>query len=119
MSTTAFTLNLTDSNVCLPAGHGLSLKDAGGVVLTSLKGRLWLTMEGERRDIDLYPGATYTIERDGLTLVNALEPSVIQVRMPHARRAVWRYWIDSLWAWLVRAGELRAHARMARGNYRF
>lgn len=119
MSTTAMTLNLTDANVCLPSGHGLSLKNAAGVVLTSLKGRVWLTMEGERRDIDLHPGASYTIDRDGLTLVNALEPSVVQVRIPHVRRTPWRGWIERFWNWLARAAEVRARARIARGNYRF
>ena len=115
--TTTLEMNLRRSDLkCLETGRGFSLKDASGVELTSLKGRVWLTMEGERRDIDLYPGATYTIERDGLTLLNALEPSMVQVHIPLGRRTLWRGWIERFWNWLVRAAEVRARARMTRSH---
>lgn len=115
MTITAMTVNPARGAVCLPSGHGISLKDAAGVVLTAVKGRIWLTMEGEHRDIDLRRGATYTIERDGLTLVNAMEPSIVDVRVPHTRRAAWRGWISRCWEWLVRAGKARARARIRKG----
>jgi hypothetical protein len=104
--------------VCLSSGDGLTLNDAAGVVLTATKGRLWLTMEGDGRDIDLPRGVTYTIERNGLTLVNAVEPSIVGLRIPHTRRAAWRGWIVRFWGWLVRMAENRARGRLARGRYR-
>ena len=114
MKISAMAIHPARAAVCLPTGEGLSLKDAAGVVLTAVKGRLWLTLEGERRDIDLRRGATYTIERDGLTLVNAIESSIVRVRIPRARRAAWRDGVARLWDWLVLAGEARARARLAR-----
>ena len=118
---TAHTMEMTRvrARVCLESGRGLSFRDAAGVVLTSLTGRAWLTMEGDPRDFDLRPGVAYRIERDGLTLVNALEPSLVEVRVPHAPPSLWRDRLARVWAWLARAGEGRAKARMARGNYRF
>ena len=117
MNPTSIAINLTHANACLPSGYGLSLTDAAGVELTSLTGRVRLTMEGVRRDIDLTPGVPYTIERDGLTLVNAVEAGLVRVSIPHGRRARWRDWSGRVWAWLVRVSEARARARMARGLY--
>jgi len=56
MRTTALAMTLTRASVCLQAGSGLSLTDAAGVELVSRTGRLWLTMEGDTRDINLRPG---------------------------------------------------------------
>jgi hypothetical protein len=114
---TSIALNLTHASVCLPSGHGLSLTDAAGVELTSVTGRVWLTMEGDQRDIDLQPGVAYTIERDGLTLVNAVDTSLLRVSIPHAHRPEWPVWARRSWEWLVRAAAARARARMARGLY--
>src|SRR6185436_12445010 len=82
MKPTAFTTTLSRASLCLQAGYGLSLTDAAGAELTTRTGRVWLTMEGDARDVNLKAGDAYTIERNGLTLVSALEPSVVQVRMP-------------------------------------
>lgn len=109
---------LTRANLCLQAGYGLSLTDAAGVELSTRTGKVWLTMENDRRDLNLQAGDVYTIERDGLTLVSALEPSLVQVRLPQPR-AVRRErtvrWLERAWAWMLRAAEARARARIARG----
>ena len=107
------------ARVGLESGGVMSFKDAVGVVLTSLRGRAWLTMEGDPRDIDLRPGVAYRIERDGLTLVNALETSLVEVEVPHGQSVRWRAWLQRFWDYLVRAAEARAKARMARGQHRF
>ncbi|HKA42997.1 MAG TPA: DUF2917 domain-containing protein [Burkholderiales bacterium] len=114
MRTTALETTLTRANLCLQAGYGLSLTDAAGVELTSSTGRVWLTMEGDTRDINLRRGDTYTIERDGLTLVTALEPSLVRVRIPHGR-TVWHDWMERVWTFLARAAKIRARARLTRG----
>jgi hypothetical protein len=103
------------ARVCLESGRKLSLRDAAGVTLTPLTGRAWLTMEGDLRDIDLTPGVAYRIERDGLTLVNALEPSLVELKVAQARLAApWRRWLERAWNYLVRVAEAKARARMMR-----
>ena len=119
MSADTVDLTLARASVYLERGCGISLRDAGGVILTTLAGRAWLTMEGDLRDIDLMPGAAYRIERDGLTLVNALEPSCFEVRVPRRRHFWWGGRLERIWNWLARAGKVRARARMARGDFRF
>src|SRR5437763_672020 len=52
-----------------------ALVDAQGAVAQVKSGRVWITLEHDRRDIFLEPGETWVIDRDGLTLVQAEEPS--------------------------------------------
>ena len=80
-------MNLTNANIRLEPRREISLHDAAGVELTCLTGQVWLTMEGDTRDITLSTGDQHTIERNGLTLVNAIEPSLVHVRVPRARGA--------------------------------
>src|SRR5262245_30937595 len=112
-------MNLSRASVCLDRGRGMSLRDAAGVVLTTLTGRAWLTMEGDVRDIDLRPGAAYRIERDGLTLVSALEATCVEVRVPRGNPSPWRASLDAIWNWLAAAGAARARAKMGQGLGRF
>src|SRR5262245_26171725 len=87
VSADAVNISLSRASVCLERGRGISLRDAAGVVLTTFTGRAWLTMEGDVRDIDLAPGTAYRIERDGLTLVSALEATCVEVRVPGGDRS--------------------------------
>ena len=109
--------NLMQASVCLEPRCAISLTDAAGAEVTCLTGRIRLTMGSDSRDIVLAKGDAYTVERNGLTLVNAAEPSRLQVRVGQARRGAWRGWLTRLWDWLVQVGEARARARMRRGIY--
>lgn len=110
----AFATTLSHASLCLPAGQGLSLTDAAGAELVARSGRVWLTMEGDARDVNLKAGDAYTIERDGLTLVSAFEPSLVQVRMP-LRSGKLRELLKRLWESLERGAAIRARARLSRG----
>ena len=62
------------------------LRNARGSTVTSVSGTLWLTMEGDSRDIVLDPGASFVVERDGLTIVAAHQASVVDVARPQQTR---------------------------------
>jgi len=110
-------IGLTQAKISLDPRRGISLKDAAGVAVEVVRGSVWLTMDGDRRDIVLPSGGVHTIERDGLTLVNAIEPSLVRVQPPRARPAIWKRWLRSVWDALASAGEARARARMKRGYH--
>jgi hypothetical protein len=77
----------------------LSLTPKRAAALVCHAGVLWLTREGDVRDLFLARGDRAEIGR-GLTLVTALEPSVLSLLPP---RGGWR---DVLRAWLPATGAM-------------
>ena len=67
---------------------GLPLEDARGRIVTCVAGMAWLTMEGDTRDIVLAPGESFTVDRDGLTLIAAQVASTVNVSC-HAHATGW------------------------------
>ena len=55
----------------LADGDLLELPDARGTTLHVAQGRVWVTQEGDRRDIVLRAGDTWTLELPGLTVAEA------------------------------------------------
>lgn len=78
--------DLTLASTPLARGALHRIEDGRGLAVQCLSGRLWLTQEGERRDVVLEPGELAPIERDGLSIVAALRDSsfVLLVADPHA-----------------------------------
>ncbi len=72
--------------------HGLALRDARGRVVTCLEGNVWLTMEGDRRDVMLIPGASFVVDREGLTLLASQRSSTVRVTAENQSRT----WVDRL-----------------------
>jgi hypothetical protein len=113
-------IGLTQARISLDTHHGISpLTHAAGAAVKVLAGHVWLTMDGDHRDIFLPSGDAHTIERDGLTLVHAIEPSVVEVQEPRASPGRFKQWLARAWDWLVEAGEARVRARIERGVYHF
>jgi quercetin dioxygenase-like cupin family protein len=111
-------IDLTQANIRLEPRRELSLADADGVEITCLSGAVWMTMEGDPRDIVLTAGDSHTVRRNGVTLVNALESSLLHVRMPRTQPPAWKRWLQAAWRWLAGAAEGRARAVLSRGlNY--
>lgn len=61
----------------LDHGDFVKLDDARGTTLRVTRGTLWLTQERDRHDIVLNEGDVWTVERDGLTLVEAQSNAVV------------------------------------------
>jgi len=59
------------------------LDGARGTTLRVTSGRLWITLENDRRDIVLSAGDSYTIDRGGLTLVEAQGAATVCVLAHH------------------------------------
>ena len=63
----------------LSAGELVRLDGARGTTLRVTRGRLWITLENDPRDIVLAAGDSYTIDRGGLTLIEAQDVSAVCV----------------------------------------
>jgi hypothetical protein len=66
----------------LPARETLVLENARGTVIAVDHGCLWVTLEGDTRDIVLTDGMRFEIDRDGRTLAVAEEISRVRVSAP-------------------------------------
>lgn len=85
----------------LAAGEMIRLDGARGTTLRVTRGTLWLTLERDTRDVVLAAGDSFTIDRGGLTLVEAQSSTTVCVLAHH---------VDEVW---VRAGRPGYAARVA------
>ena len=74
------------SAVLLQPGQWLALRDAAGAVAEVKRGSVWITLENDRRDVFLRRGERWTIDRDGLTLVQAEEATTVMLCEPRRPR---------------------------------
>jgi hypothetical protein len=92
----------------LSTGEIVKLDGARGTMLRVTRGLLWITLEDDQRDVILAAGDAFTIDREGLTLVEAQEATSVCVLARHAdearRRTVRRSIGDSAMDWLTAAG---------------
>ena len=78
-------LELEQDGLCLKPKQMLKLRDGSGHTVVCQSGGLWLTQHGDRRDVYLGPGESFQLDRNGLTLVQALEQSAISIASPVLR----------------------------------
>ena len=98
----------------LSAGEIVELDDARGTLLRPTRGMLWVTMENDGRDIVLEAGDAFTVDRNGVTLVEAQGRTTVCVQAPHVGRlhrrpvAAWStraaYWLRGLYRSASRQG---------------
>ncbi len=69
----------------LARGHLLRIDDGKGLLVGVTQGSVWLTEEGEVRDIVLANGDAYRLLRPGISLIYALEPAALTLSAPHSR----------------------------------
>lgn len=65
-------LNSSDCAVHLQGDQHMRLRDARGWQVKSVNGTVWLTQEGDSRDIVLKKGQSFVLDRDGTALLSAL-----------------------------------------------
>ena len=86
-------MRMNGPTVFLDRWQTLELIDAAGAIASVKTGCLWITMENDRRDIVLGTGESWTIDRNGRTLVHAEKPSTVRLT---ETLPVQRGWADSL-----------------------
>jgi len=73
-------LHLNAPVLALEPGQVVTLDDAAGTRICARSGTVWVTEEGDRDDHIVTPGQCLVVERDGRTLVQALQPSWIALQ---------------------------------------
>ena len=80
-------LNVDDAVLELKAGQVITLDDAIGASVQARLGSVWITEEGDARDIVLGPGEQRVIKRAGRTLIQAMQTSWVAIRNPQLAMA--------------------------------
>jgi hypothetical protein len=80
------TRDLTPAATHLRKGDILRLPHARGQRIEALHGGLWITIDHDLRDIVIRGGEGFTIDRDGDTLVSALDDASLVVLTATAPR---------------------------------
>jgi Protein of unknown function (DUF2917) len=74
------TLTLDRPTLALEAGQVLALDDVAGTRISARAGVVWVTYEGERKDLILHPGESLVVAQDGRTVVQALESAFVTLQ---------------------------------------
>ena len=69
------TTDLLSAATTLSADSLMRLTDARGRKVLVIDGLVWVTQDGDPRDIFVGAGESFEFDRAGLTLVQALEPT--------------------------------------------
>jgi hypothetical protein len=64
----------------LSSGAVTSYGDCNPVQIRVIDGQLWITQEGDGRDVIVQPGMSFLSARHGKLVVQALDRSIIEVR---------------------------------------
>jgi hypothetical protein len=70
---------------CLPLDTGEELRVVHGkdMLVHLWQGSVWLTQEGDARDVVLTAGQWFRLDRNGVALARAWEPTVLALTSPH------------------------------------
>lgn len=82
-------LDLSGTELFLPAGRLLRLECARGKRIVCTAGILWITVAGNSEDVFLRAGECYDIPTHGLVLVEGLENSQLALPVQVGRSASW------------------------------
>ena len=76
------TRDLHPATITLRKGEIRRLHEGRGQRIESLAGSLWVTMDNDRRDIVIDAGDGFSVDRDGDTLISALDNARFVVLAP-------------------------------------
>ncbi len=81
------TNDLTLASTALRKGDTLHLGRALGQRIEALGGRVWITMDGDLRDVVIDAGEAFTVDRSSDVLLSAMSDARVAVLMPTAAAA--------------------------------
>jgi len=64
----------------------LRIENGRDLLIHAWQGSLWITQEGDTRDVVLHAGQSFRLDRDGVALVKCWENAVVALTSPHEKR---------------------------------
>lgn len=78
-------IELNQNGLCLKPKQLVKVRGGLGYSIACDSGSVWVTQDGDPRDVVLRAGESYTLEREGLAVVQALEPAAISIAQAGAQ----------------------------------
>jgi len=75
-------IEFNQDGLCLKAKQLLKVRGGRGHSIVCHSGSVWVTQDGDPRDIVLAAGEAFTLDRSGAAVVLAFEPGAISVARP-------------------------------------
>ena len=72
-------IELNQDGICLKRRQLVKVRDGIGHTVVCASGSVWVTQDGDARDVILRAGESFTLDRKGPALVQAFEPGAITV----------------------------------------
>lgn len=102
-------IEFNQDGLCMKTKQVVKVRGGKGHSIVCDSGSVWVTQVGDPRDTVLSAGDSFTLDREGLALVLAFEPSAISIAQTGAQSRATR-----LTAWLKSA---LSGAGLARGAF--
>jgi hypothetical protein len=87
-------IELNQNALCLKRNQVVTVREGIGHSIVCDSGTVWVTQDGDPRDIILHTGDSFTLDRKGAALVQAFEPGAISITrstaLPRGLPAAWR-----------------------------
>jgi hypothetical protein len=77
-------IELNQDSLCLQPKQLLKVRGGRGHSVVCQRGSVWLTQQGDSRDIVLTAGEAFTLDRAGVALLQALGPGAISIGQAQA-----------------------------------
>jgi hypothetical protein len=75
-------IELNQNGLCLKPKQVLTIRGGLGHTVVCHSGTVWVTQDGDVRDIILRAGESFTLERKGPALLQAIEQGAISITRP-------------------------------------
>jgi hypothetical protein len=72
-------IELNQNGLCLKRKKVVKVRGGIGHTVVCHSGSVWVTQDGDTRDVILYAGESFTFDRDGPALLQALDPGAISI----------------------------------------
>ena len=72
-------IELNQNGLCLKQIKVVKVRSGIGHTVVCHSGSVWVTQDGDTRDVILHAGETFTFDRDGPALLQAFEPGAISI----------------------------------------
>lgn len=72
-------IELNENGLCLKRNNLVKVRGGISHTVVCHSGSVWVTQDGDARDVILHAGETFTFDRDGPALLQAFEPGAISI----------------------------------------